>query len=145
MKPPVDTVYISQLGRDQLIKLKRQTGIEHYNVLCRWALCASLREESIPSQSFAASAGALAIDWRVLAGNFSEILSAMLAFRSRKDGFGDSPDSIAAYLRFHVHRGLGYLASETEEIGIAAFLRRWGLNENRPDHFSAQSQTAAEC
>jgi DNA sulfur modification protein DndE len=144
MKPPVDTVYISQLGRDQLIKLKRQTGIEHYNVLCRWALCASLREESIPPQSVSVSPGALAIDWRVLAGNFSDILAAMLAFRSRKDGFGDSPDSVAAYLRFHVHRGLGYLASETEEIGISAFLRRWGLNENRPDHFSAKSQTATE-
>ena len=36
----------SQVARDQLARLKRHTGIEHLNVLARWALCTSLSEES---------------------------------------------------------------------------------------------------
>jgi DNA sulfur modification protein DndE len=38
MKPPVETVRISKQGRDQLIKIRRQTGIENWNIICRWAL-----------------------------------------------------------------------------------------------------------
>ena len=37
----IDHIRLSQQAKDQLIKLKRVTGIEHWNVLCRWALCVS--------------------------------------------------------------------------------------------------------
>ena len=34
--------------KDKLIRIKSRTGIQNWNVLCRWALCWSLNEESIP-------------------------------------------------------------------------------------------------
>jgi DNA sulfur modification protein DndE len=42
MEPPIDRIRISQNAREQLLKLKRATRIEHWNVLCRWALCNQL-------------------------------------------------------------------------------------------------------
>ena len=37
MEPPIDRIKLSQSARDQLIKLKRITKIDQWNVLCRWA------------------------------------------------------------------------------------------------------------
>ena len=34
----VEHIRLSKQAKNQLIKLKRVTGIEHWNVLCRWAL-----------------------------------------------------------------------------------------------------------
>src|SRR6266568_4616036 len=68
MKPPIETLRISRQGRDQLIKLKRLTGIEHYNILCRWAFCASLREETPPHEVPHGGEGGVDMHWKVFAG-----------------------------------------------------------------------------
>ena len=39
---------LSQPEKDRLIRIKAKTGIQNWNVLCRWALCWSLAEPSIP-------------------------------------------------------------------------------------------------
>ena len=44
----IETVRISQRGKDQLVKLKRITGIRNWNVLCRWALATSLADPTVP-------------------------------------------------------------------------------------------------
>ena len=44
----IEHIRLSQQARDQLITLKRRTGIAHWNVLCRWALCRSLAEPAPP-------------------------------------------------------------------------------------------------
>lgn len=44
----VEHVRVSQQAKDHLVRLKRITGIKNWNVLCRWALCVSLAEESTP-------------------------------------------------------------------------------------------------
>jgi DNA sulfur modification protein DndE len=125
MKSPAESIRISKLGRDQLNKLKRQTGIEHFNVLCRWALCLSLREESCPPAIAANAEGGIVIDWRVFAGEFSDVFSALITVRARTDGLGTEPEAIAQCLRLHLHRGLGYLASGKDVNTIDKFFGRW--------------------
>ena len=45
----IKQVRVSQQAKDQLSRLKGKTGIKNWNVLCRWALCYSLREKTIPT------------------------------------------------------------------------------------------------
>jgi len=129
MKPPVETVRVSPLGRDQLIKLKRQTGIEHWNILCRWALCTSLREKSQPPNPSTSADGGVEMSWKVFAGDLSDVFASLLTLRARKDGLGETQEAVAQCLRLHLHRGLGYLSSGKEIKSIDAFLRRWLLNQ----------------
>ncbi|MGL6135731.1 MAG: DndE family protein, partial [Planktothrix sp.] len=49
MEPPVERIRLSQTAKEQLTKLKRITKIDNWNILCRWALCRSLAESTIPS------------------------------------------------------------------------------------------------
>ncbi len=36
-------------AKEQLIRLKTRTGIQQWNILCRWALCRSLKELTPPT------------------------------------------------------------------------------------------------
>jgi len=45
----LDHIRVSERGRDQLVRLKRPTGIQHWNVLCRWAFCMSLADSCVPT------------------------------------------------------------------------------------------------
>ncbi len=131
MKPPVESVRVSAQGRDQLIKLKRQTGVDNWNILCRWALCCSLREKAVPPRTPASVDGGVEMSWKVFAGESSEELAAVIYQRSTTEGFSESPDGAAQCLRAHLHRGLGYLASEKDISGISGFLKRWLQNRKQ--------------
>ncbi len=45
----IKQVKVSTQAKEQLIRLKTRTGIPHWNVLCRWAFCLSLRQPSPPA------------------------------------------------------------------------------------------------
>ena len=50
----IDTSHLDlRLGnhsRNALIRLKRRTGIQTMNIICRWALCESLAQSSKPRE-----------------------------------------------------------------------------------------------
>lgn len=124
MKPPCDTLRLGKQSRDHLIKIKRITGIEHWNIVCRWALLVSLREPTQPVVPPDNSEGGVEIHWRVFAGDLSDSLIALVRMRLNKDGEANDMAG-AAILRAHVTRGLGYLASGTDTKNIADFITRW--------------------
>ncbi len=72
------------------------------------------------------------MSWKVFAGENADQLAAIIFKRASTDGFTDSPDGAAKCLRAHLHRGLGYLASEKDVTGISGFLSRW-LKNKRAD------------
>jgi DNA sulfur modification protein DndE len=106
--------------------------VENWNILCRWALCCSLRERAVPPRPASATDGGVEMSWKVFAGESADQLAAIIFQRASADGFTDSPDGAALCLRAHLHRGLGYLASEKEINGISGFLSRW-LKNKRSD------------
>lgn len=129
MKPPAEYLRLSSQARDQLIKLKRLTGIEHWNTICRWALCVSLREETPPPVINIATDGG-EMTWKVFAGENSDAYAALICMRAQKDGLLRESDGLTQCLRLHVHRGLGYLASDRDSRSISAFMKRW-LEDDR--------------
>lgn len=110
----LEHIRLSQQAKDQLIKLKRVTGIEHWNVLCRWALCASLAEPSIPPTSKIPSDSNVEMSWKVFGGRYADIYLALIKERCVRDGFGSDPDAIAQQFRLHLHRGISYLAGNKD-------------------------------
>lgn len=125
MTPPIETVRISKQGRDQLIKVRRVTGIEQWNIICRWALCLSLREDTPPLPAKGRLEGGVEIQWKTFAGEYGDLFTALILNRLGRDGYADHEDGPSQSLRAHLHRGLGYLASGSEEKNIADFLGRW--------------------
>lgn len=115
---------ISKQAKDQLIRLKRITGIEHYNTLCRWAFCTSLADSSIPSPIKISSDGAMEMDWKTFGGTHADVYFALLKQRCFQDGIEISEESLAFQFRLHIHRGIGYLAADREIKGIAGLIKK---------------------
>lgn len=77
----IEHIRLSQTARDQLVTLKRRTGIAHWNVLCRWALCRSLAEPAIPPEVKLVLDSNVEMSWRVFAGDQGDLYWALLRFR----------------------------------------------------------------
>ncbi len=113
MEPPIERFRLSQSAKDQLIRLKRHTKIDQWNILCRWAFCLSLGESSIPSPVPIPADSNVELTWRVFAGEMSDILLIALKQRTYNDGLGTDKETLAHQFRLHLHRGIAYLAADT--------------------------------
>ena len=105
----IEHIRLSQQAKDQLIKLKRVTGIEHWNVLCRWALCLSLAEQSVSPASKIPADSNVEMSWKVFGGRYADLYIALVKERCVRDGLGTDPDTVAQQFRLHLHRGISYL------------------------------------
>jgi DNA sulfur modification protein DndE len=118
----VETIRLSQQARDQLIRLKRWTGIKNWNVLCRWAFCTSLREQSIPPPTKILLDSSVEMTWKVFAGPYQELFTALLMARCRRDGLGVAEDVLDTQFKLHLHRGIAYLAGDRRIRSITALV-----------------------
>jgi DNA sulfur modification protein DndE len=114
MKMPIDRIKLSRTARDQLVTLKRRTGITHWNELCRWALCASLAEPAPPPDTRIPADSNVEMDWRTFAGPCGDILWGLLRHRCHEDGLPLDEDTLAHQFRLHLHRGIGYLVGNRD-------------------------------
>lgn len=101
----IEIVRISEKAKRQLISVKQKTGIEHWNVLCRWAFCLSLADESVPSPAKIPLDSNVEMSWRTFGGEHHEIYLALLKSRCHKDGKAD----LAGQFKLHLHRGISML------------------------------------
>lgn len=107
MKPPIEHVKVSARGREILIKIKRATGIEHWNELCRIALCKSLAIQTPPPKRAKTEDSNIDMDWKTFAGKFQQELSALIICRAQKDNINtQNKNELADYLRDHLERGI---------------------------------------
>jgi DNA sulfur modification protein DndE len=119
----IEHIRLSQTARDQLVTLKRRTGIAHWNVLCRWALCRSLAEPAPPPAVKLVLDSSVEMTWRVFAGDQGDVLWALVRFRCHIDGLDLDEETFANQFRLHLHRGIGYLVGDprvTNVTGLAS-------------------------
>ena len=112
MEAPIERIRLSQTAKDKLIKLKRYTKIDQWNILCRWAFCRSLAEPTIPSPVPLPSDSNIEMAWRVFGGEIADLLLIALKQRCHNDGLGTDQETLAHQFRLHLHRGIGYLAGD---------------------------------
>jgi DNA sulfur modification protein DndE len=110
----IEHIRLSRQAKDHLIKLKRVTGIEHWNVLCRWALCVSLAEHSAPPAAKIPADSNVEMTWRVFGGAHADVYLALMKERCLQDGLELDPDTLAQQFRLHLHRGIAYLFGNKE-------------------------------
>lgn len=116
MKIEIDRVRISAAGRQQLIQIKRRTKIDQFNIICRHALMMSLEEKSTPPVETYEMNGGVEIDWRVFCGGETSLYYNVLVMRCLSDGLEVTAENLKHLLLLHLHRGLGYLNSNSEKI-----------------------------
>ncbi len=115
----IETVRLSDRARVQLITLKRRTGIQQWNILCRWALCVSLAERSAPPDDEIPADSSVEMSWRVFTGGHERVYWALAVQRARLEGYGQTREEVQRCVRLHLHRGISYLAGSRKLNDIA--------------------------
>lgn len=115
----IEHVRLSEKAKQQLIAIKRKTGIENWNVLCRWALCLSLAEESIPPFEDIQTDSAVEMSWKTFSGEYSHLFNAILLERFINEYSASTEENgkeLEQFIKLHIHRGISFLSKKSETI-----------------------------
>jgi DNA sulfur modification protein DndE len=120
----LETIRLSQRAKDQLVRVKRDTKIKNWNVLCRWALCVSLAERSSPTPSDIPSDSSVEMSWKTFGGPDADLYLALIVQRCHEDGLGTDEATVERQFRLHLHRGIGYLFGDPRLKELPGLLER---------------------
>lgn len=106
----IKQIKLSNAAKDKLSRLKGKTGIQNWNVLCRWAFCFSLKEGTIPTDIEINSDSNVEMSWLTFAGEYHELYEALIKEWCIENDLGSDNDTITKYFKLHLERGIGYLS-----------------------------------
>ena len=106
----VKQIKLSNVSKDRLGRLKGKTGIKNWNVLCRWALCYSLSENTMPTDIAIVSDSNIEISWYTFGGEYSDIYEALMIAWCKKMGMPIDQETLSKYFKLHVERGIAHLS-----------------------------------
>lgn len=107
MRPPVEHVKVSSKGKEILIRVKRHTGLEHWNEICRVALCRSLANPTPPPKRAKTGDSNIDMDWKTFAGALQAEFAALILLKAKKDGVDlNSKIEMSEYFKDHLERGI---------------------------------------
>jgi DNA sulfur modification protein DndE len=101
----MDTIYTSEASKNFLVQLKKNTGIQTWNVLCRLAFCHSLKDQSLPRNIDEALNG-VEMNYDTFAGTHKGLYLGLLIQNLVKNNVEISKTNLTKYLRAHIGRGI---------------------------------------
>lgn len=105
----IKQVRLSQKAKEQLSRLKGKTGIKNWNILCRWALCYSLSENTIPTDIPLVVDSNLEMTWFTFGGEYYELYEALVKAWCIKMDLPTDDNTVARYFRLNLERGIAHL------------------------------------
>lgn len=109
----IDSIKLSEKQKQQLIRLKKKTGIENWNVLCRWALCLSLADNTVPPIEEIPSDSNVEMSWKVFAGEYADVYLAVLREVFQKQCAHLDGVNFSEFVKLHLNRGISFFLSKS--------------------------------
>ena len=106
----IKQIRLSQRAKEHLSRLKGKTGVKNWNILCRWALCYSLSEKTIPTDLAIAADSNLEMSWYTFGGEYHELYEALVKAWCIRMNLPIDDESIAKYFRLNLERGIAHLS-----------------------------------
>lgn len=106
----IETIRLSQQAKENLIKVKRKTGIKNWNVLCRWAFCLSLTDPSLPEIKDITTDSSVEMTWKTFGGKYYFVYQLMFAQYYYKNNKYFQMDE-ASFFKLVLHRGINLLVN----------------------------------
>jgi len=114
----IKQIKLSNISKDKLSRLKGRTGIQQWNIFCRWALCYSLSESTIPPELEVPSDSNVEMTWHTFAGEYHEIYDALVKAWCIQHALKTDEETLVKYFKLHLNRGISYLAGTNLIKGI---------------------------
>lgn len=105
----VKQVRLSKDSKDHLSRLKGKTGIQNWNILCRWALCYSLSEKTIPTDLPISVENGVEMSWYTFGGEYADLYEAIMKAWCQEMGLSTDQATLEKYFRLNLERGIAHL------------------------------------
>ena len=106
----IKQIRLSETSKERLSSLKGKTGIKNWNILCRWALCYSLSEQTLPTDVPVNTDSNVEMSWFTFGGEYSDIYSALLVAWCQRMKLSTDEETLEKYFKLHLERGIAYLS-----------------------------------
>ena len=106
----IKQIKLSSQAKERLSRLKGKTGIKNWNILCRWALCYSLREGTMPTDIPLNTDSNVEMSWFTFCGEYSDLYEALVKAWCLSKSVPIDDETFAKYFRLHLERGIAYLS-----------------------------------
>ncbi len=106
----IKQIRLSETSKERLSRLKGKTGIKNWNILCRWALCYSLSEQTLPTDVPVNTDSNVEMSWFTFSGEYSDIYSALLIAWCQRMKLSIDEETLEKYFKLHLERGIAYLS-----------------------------------
>lgn len=106
----IKQIKLTNVSKDRLGRLKGKTGIKNWNVLCRWALCYSLSENTMPTDIPIVADSNVEMSWYTFGGEYSGIYDAIMVAWCKKMGLPTDEETLTKYFKLHIERGIAHLS-----------------------------------
>jgi|TARA_B100001964_G_scaffold204319_1_gene233978 DNA sulfur modification protein DndE len=104
----IETVKTTQNAKNILSKIKSKTGIQNWNIICRWAFCLSLKQDT-PPRVIDEKLDGVEMTYETFAGKHSNIYLTLLINSLKKHKLEIHQLNLNKYLRAHINRGISIL------------------------------------
>lgn len=121
----IKQIKLSGDEKEKLSRLKGKTGIQNWNILCRWALCYSLSENTIPTDVPIVQNSNVEMSWQTFAGEYDELYYALVKVWCKKMGLPTNSETVDKYFKLNLDRGIkhlsgtGFIKSIDDLLGLA--------------------------
>ena len=118
----IDILRTSSNVKSSLTRIKTITGISNWNIICRWALCLSLKQTSLPREVEEKLDG-VEIDYDTLVGKNKSIYTQLLINNLVANKVTVDKKNLTKYLYAHVNRGVNIIyTNKLKDIsGLVSF------------------------
>lgn len=107
----VDVIRLGPATKIRLTTLKRRTGIENWNVLCRWAFCLSMTDPTPAGHRHVDPGSAIEMSWKTFAGEHEALYELLVRNRAEVQGELIGDMQLGDLLRAHISRGISRLTA----------------------------------
>ena len=106
----MNQIRLSQRSKEKLARLKGKTGIKNWNILCRWALCYSLSEKTIPTDIEIPYDSNLEMSWYTFGGEYSDLYDALIRAWCIEMNLPTDDATLQKYFHLNLERGIAHLS-----------------------------------
>ena len=106
----IKQIKLSNNAKEKLSRLKGKTGIQNWNVLCRWALCYSLGEGTMPTDIPVPADSNVEMSWYTFGGEYSDLYEALIIQWCDENELPTDNETVSKYFKLHLERGIAYLS-----------------------------------
>ena len=108
MDVKIETLRTTTNIKNLLTRIKGVTGIQYWNVICRWGLCLSIKQSTLP-RLIQEKLDGIEIDYDVFVGKNKTIYTQLLINDLQKHKIEINKENLYKYLYAHVNRGVSII------------------------------------